>query len=100
MDLGPRPTATAATPAPPPTDGDAKADGRNTSFRPVEGGQELQSGEKLLVEAYAAIWVILFALVLFSWRRQRGLDERMGALSAAIDKARREESKESRKGGE
>jgi CcmD family protein len=71
-------------------------DDRNTAFRPVQGGNELQSGEKLLVEAYAAIWIILFALVLFSWRRQRRLDERMSALSAAIDEARR---KESGKGG-
>ncbi len=62
----------------------------------MQGGQELQSGEKLLVEAYAAIWLILFAMVLFSWRRQRGLDDRMGVLSAAIDKARRQETK---KGG-
>jgi CcmD family protein len=66
-------------------------DDRSTSFRPVEGGNELQSGEKLLVEAYAAIWIILFAMVLLSWRRQKSLDDRMGALSAAIDKARRKE---------
>jgi hypothetical protein len=66
-------------------------DDRSTSFRPVEGGNELQSGEKLLVEAYAAIWIILFAMVLLSWRRQKGLDDRMGTLSAAIDKARRQE---------
>ena len=51
----------------------------------------MQSGEKLLVEAYAAIWLILFAMVLFSWRRQKSLDDRMGTLSAAIDKARRKE---------
>ena len=67
------------------------ADDRSTAFRPVQGGNELQSGEKLLVEAYAAIWLILFALVLFSWRRQRRLDERMGALSAEIEKVRAKE---------
>ena len=66
----------------------ATTEDRSTTFRPVEGGTEMQSGEKLLVEAYAAIWVILFALVLLSWRRQRGLDERMNHLAAAIDKAR------------
>jgi CcmD family protein len=60
----------------------------------VEGGSELQSGEKLLVEAYAAIWIILFALVLLSWRRQRGLDERMTQLEGAIEKARKGSAKE------
>ncbi len=66
---------------------------RSTAFRAVEGGNQLQSGEKLLVEAYAAIWVILFALVLFSWRRQRRLDERMSTLSAEIEKARGKEGR-------
>jgi hypothetical protein len=65
----------------------------------VQGGPELQSGEKLLVEAYSAIWIILFVLVLLSWRRQRRLDERMVALSAAIEKARDKE-KGAYRGGE
>lgn len=88
------PVATAATTtaSPAPAATGTSADDRSTSFRPVQGGTEMQSGEKLLVEAYAAIWVILFALVLLSWRRQRRLDERMVGLEAAIDKARREES--------
>ena len=86
MDTFPTPRATASAPTAPVPG----AEDRSTAFRPVQGGNELQSGEKLLVEAYAAIWVILFALVLFSWRRQRRLDDRMGVLSAAIDKARRE----------
>jgi len=51
----------------------------------------MQSGEKLLVEAYAAIWLILFALVLLSWRRQQTIDERVSSLEAAIEKARRVE---------
>jgi CcmD family protein len=76
------------TPGPSASATTATTEDRSTTFRPVEGGNEMQSGEKLLVEAYAAIWVILFALVLLSWRRQRGLDERMSHLSAAIDKAR------------
>jgi CcmD family protein len=99
MDLHPDPTVArpSATAPGQPTASGTGADDRSTSFRPVEGGNEMQSGEKLLVEAYAAIWLILFALVLFSWRRQRRLDERMGELSAAIDKARQ---RESGKGGE
>ena len=91
---GPLSTATPApaAPAAPVTTAPSSADDRATTFQPVRGGTELQSGEKLLVEAYAAIWVILFAMVLFSWRRQRHLDDRMGVLSAAIDKARRQET--------
>jgi hypothetical protein len=85
-DLVPLPTASGTTA---PTPGPADVDRPSTEFRPVQGGPELQSGEKLLVEAYAAIWIILFALILLSWRRQRRLDERMGALSAAIDEARK-----------
>jgi hypothetical protein len=64
------------------------AEDRSTTFRPVTGGEELQSGEKLLVEAYAAIWVILFAVVLMSWRKQRAVDDRLNGLEASIAKAR------------
>jgi hypothetical protein len=98
MDLQPPPlattTAAAATTASPaaPSASGTSADDRSTSFRAVQGGGEMQSGEKLLVEAYAAIWVILFALVLLSWRRQRRLDERMAGLETAIDEARRAEA--------
>jgi hypothetical protein len=75
------PQATTTTTAP-------GAEDRSTAFRPVQGGAELQSGEKLLVEAYAAFWLLFFVMVLLSWRRQRRLDERMVALSAAIEKSR------------
>jgi CcmD family protein len=60
------------------------ADDRSTAFRPVEGGGEMQSGEKLLVEAYAAIWLILFVLLVSSRRKQRRLDERVSALESAL----------------
>jgi CcmD family protein len=48
----------------------------------------MQSGEKLLVEAYAAIWLILFAMILLSWRRQRQIDRRVDALAASVARAR------------
>lgn len=76
----PAPTTTAA-----PT-----ADDRSTAFRAVEGGNQMQSGEKLLVEAYAAIWVLLFALILLAWRRQKKTDERITTLEEAVAKARAE----------
>ena len=86
MDLTvPRPVTSGA---PAPAASSTTTDDRSTAFRPVQGGTEMQSGEKLLVEAYAAIWLILFALVLLSFRRQRRMDDRMSSLEAAIDKAR------------
>jgi len=48
----------------------------------------MQSGELLLVEAYAAMWLIAFALILFSWSRVRKLDDRLAALEGAVGKAR------------
>jgi CcmD family protein len=64
------------------------SDERSQAFRPVQGGSELQSGEKLLVEAYAAIWVIVFLMVLLSWRRQRQIDRRIDVLETAVERAR------------
>lgn len=87
------PSASAPTPPPPiaplSTATNARgAEDRSTTFRPVEGDGELQSGEKLLVEAYAAIWLILFALVLVSWRKQRAVDARIDTLEASLTRAR------------
>lgn len=50
----------------------------------------MQSGEKLLVEAYAAMWLLTFVLVYLSWRRQSKTDERITNLEAAVSKAQRE----------
>jgi CcmD family protein len=81
----PQPSATASAPTDPSQ--------RATEFRPVEPGRgELQSGEKLLVEAYAAIWLVLFVMLLLGWRRQRKIDQRVSDLEAAIARARREDS--------
>lgn len=61
------------------------ADG--TGFRPVTGGEEMQSGGRLLVEAYAAIWLILLGLVVVMWRRTRALEARIAVLDIAVKKA-------------
>ncbi len=63
-------------------------DPRSTEFRAVEGGQEARSGTVLLVEAYAAIWLILFAMLLFGHLKQRRLDSRIDDLEKALDRAR------------
>jgi hypothetical protein len=65
---------------------------RSTTFRPVQGGPEMQSGERLLVEAYAAIWIILFALILLGWRRQKRIDARLAGLELAVAQARSDAS--------
>jgi CcmD family protein len=57
---------------------------RPTEFVAVEGGSETMSGETLLVEAYAALWIILFGFVLVSWRRQSHIDARVAELERAV----------------
>ncbi len=75
------------------------ADDRSQSFRAVQGGGEMQSGEKLLVEAYAALWLILFGLVFISWRRQKAIDARVVTLESELAKVRAAPGGASRKGG-
>jgi CcmD family protein len=57
---------------------------RPTEFVAVEGGSDNMSGETLLVEAYAALWVILFGFVFVSWRRQSRIDARVAELERAV----------------
>jgi hypothetical protein len=75
------PTSTASASAAP------TPDERSTTFQPVEGGTEQHSGATLLVEAYAVLWIILMAWLLFQWRRQASLGARLDDLERAIDRA-------------
>jgi hypothetical protein len=61
-------------------------DDRATEFKAIEGGEHY-SGSTLLVEAYAAIWLILMAWLLLLWRKQQALTARLDGLEAAIDRA-------------
>jgi hypothetical protein len=54
-------------------------------FRAVEAS-ETMSGETLLVEAYAALWIILLGFVLVSWRRQSQIDARVNELERAVSR--------------
>jgi hypothetical protein len=66
-------------------EGTAQPAPRETEFRAVQGGStEMASGEVLLVEAYAGLWVILLAFLLISWRRQTRLDARMAELERSL----------------
>ncbi len=74
--------------APPAPTGTAQgADDRGQAFRPVAGGGEMQSGERLLVIAYMAIWLCVVVLIVMSFRKQTRLDQRIAALEGALAKA-------------
>ncbi|UQA55122.1 CcmD family protein [Polyangium aurulentum] len=73
---------------PSPGGAPSKAEDRSATFQPVQGGNEMQSGERLLVEAYAAIWVIVFVFLALMFRRQRRLDQRIEALDDALRRVR------------
>jgi CcmD family protein len=62
---------------------------RDSQFQAVQGGTEIASGPTLLVEAYAAIWIILLGFLLVGWRRQSRLETRVNDLEQAIAKARK-----------
>lgn len=64
------------------------ADDRATDFQAVDGATGEQfSGYKLMVEAYAAIWLIMMAWLFFIWRKQADITERVRGLEVAIDRA-------------
>jgi hypothetical protein len=63
------------------------ADDRATTFQAVQGGGEHYSGEVLLVSAYAILWTIVLAWVVFMWRKQRDLTSRLDALEHVLDRA-------------
>jgi len=60
----------------------------SSAYRGVPGGAGDQSGTLLLVEAYAAIWLLVFALILWTLRRQRQMNVRIAALETELQRAR------------
>jgi CcmD family protein len=74
-----------APPSGVPQTGEGPSD-RATTFQPVEGGEQ-HSGTTLMVEAYAVIWTVLLLWVLFMWRKQSSLNDRLTDLEVAIDRA-------------
>lgn len=66
----------------------------STTFTAVEGNaKEQYSGGTLLVTAYAALWVVLFAWVAIVWRKQGALNLRLADLERVLDKAAAEAEK-------
>ena len=64
-------------------------DDRSTEFHAVQGGTEMRSGEQLLVEAYALIWLFMLAWLVIVWRKQNVVSSRLRDLEAAIVRAER-----------
>ena len=75
---------------PAPAQAPTTPEGRATEFRAVEGGGEVHSGTVLLVEAYVALWLILFGFIWITFRKQRRLDARIVELENALDRASKE----------
>jgi hypothetical protein len=63
------------------------ADDRATEFKAVDGTGEHFNGYTLMVEAYAAIWLILMVWLVFIWRKQAQLTARVEGLEGAIARA-------------
>lgn len=73
------------------------ADSRGTAFEAAASGPEMRDGAKLLVTAYAIIWILMTAYLGFLWRGQKGIAARIDGLERAIDRAERAEKNEPKK---
>jgi hypothetical protein len=63
------------------------ADDRSTEFKAVDGQGEHYNGYTLMVEAYAAIWLIMMVWLVFIWRKATSLTARVDGLERAIARA-------------
>jgi hypothetical protein len=70
-----------ASPAP------ATVESRSQEFKPVTGGStETSSAEGLLIAAYALMWALLMGFLYQTFKRQAGVDKRLGELEKALAK--------------
>lgn len=60
---------------------------RATEFTAVDGQTEHYSGFTLMVQAYAAIWLILMVWLVLIWRKTAQLGARVDGLERAIARA-------------
>lgn len=63
------------------------ADDRATEFKAVDGSGEQFNGNTLMVEAYAAIWLIMMVWLAFIWRKSQTLAARVEGLEGALARA-------------
>lgn len=57
----------------------------STAFRGDPGGAGTPTGTLVLVEAYAAIWLVVFGLLWWTLRRQRRLAARLEELERRLE---------------
>lgn len=67
----------------------ATPDDRATEYKAVDTTGEHYNGYTLMVEAYAAIWLIMMLWLVFLWRKQADLTARITGLEDAITRAER-----------
>lgn len=60
---------------------------RGTAFQATTGGTEMRDGGKLMVAAYAILWVIVVGYLGLLWSWQRKLQARIEGLESALDRA-------------
>lgn len=68
---------------------------RSTEFKAVESGERF-NGNTLVVEAYAALWLVVMGWVFLLWRKQAGLAERLDDLERVMDRAAEAAEKKAR----
>ncbi len=66
----------------------APASSAPAGFNAVDDSTQMQSGEALLIEAYIAIWVLLFAFIVLAWLRTRKVEDKVAELEKAIERAK------------
>lgn len=61
---------------------------RSQEFVPTEGSRQTTSAELILVLAYACFWVLVFGFVYQTYRRQKHVEARLGALERALEQTK------------
>jgi CcmD family protein len=73
--------------APESSAGATAPEDRASAFRAAQGPSEQVPGGKLLVAAYAVVWVVLLLVVIRVFRRQSAVEKQAERLEAAIKRA-------------
>jgi len=60
---------------------------QDSNYKAVGDQPQIQSGEKLVVEAYAIIWIVIFGFIILAWMRTRSLAARLDVLERSLAKA-------------